>query len=331
MSAPRKKHWRRRRPLPRWLTVPLSAVALAVSWPLTKLFAKQWPRFATRSITKFMTRFPKDYVPAAHDVLVCSYYKSGTNWTMQIAVQIAHRGAAEFEHIHDVVAWPDMGARARIAVRLDDDGPQRSAPTGLRIIKTHLPLDALPYSPTARYICVVRDPKDVFVSGYHFTRAMILGPLMPTVAAWLDAYLSPDTPIGSWAKHVASGWRLRARSNVLFLTYESMRADLPATIDKIAASMRVALTAAERAAVIERSTFDYMKTIGHKFDSPGAPWGKSAGSMMRRGKSGGSAELISPEQQRRIDQYWRAELVKLDCDFPYDESFAPAHTGVPRG
>jgi hypothetical protein len=330
MSGSAKKRWQRRKQLPRWLGVPLSMVALAIYWPLAKLFAKGWPRFAARAMTKFMTRFPRDYVPAAHDVLVCSYYKSGTNWTMQIAVQIAHRGAAEFEHIHDLVAWPDTG-RMKLAVPLDDDGPQRSAPTGLRIVKTHMALDALPYSPAARYLCVVRDPKDVFVSGYHFTHAMIMGPLMPTVAAWLDAYLSPDTPLGSWARHVASGWRLRERDNVRFLTYESMRADLPAAVDKIAAFMGVALTPVERAAVIERSTFDHMKTIGHKFDSPGAPWGKSAGAMMRRGKSGGSAELLSPEQQRRIDEYWRAELAKLDCDFPYDESFAPADSGKPSG
>jgi hypothetical protein len=311
--------------------MPLSVIALALYWPLTRVFAKQWPRFATRAITKFMTRFPQDYAPAVHDVFVCSYYKSGTNWTMQIAVQIAHRGGAEFEHIHDVVAWPDMGARSRIAVPLDDDGPRRSAPSGLRIIKTHVALDALPFAPAARYICVVRDPKDVFVSGYHFTRAMVLGPLMPTVPAWLDAYLSPDTPLGSWAQHVASGWRLREHSNVLFLTYESMRADLPATVDRIAAFMGVALEPEERAAVIERSTFEHMKKISHKFESPGAPWGKSAGAMLRRGKSGVSGELISPDQQRRIDEYWRAELAKLECDFPYDEAFAAAGGGDARG
>jgi hypothetical protein len=290
---------------------------------VTKLFAKRWPRWVTRTMTKFLTQFPRDFAPAAHDVLICSYYKSGTNWTMQIAVQIAHRGRAEFDHIHDLVSWPDMNVRARYAIPLDDDEPRRSAPTGLRVIKTHLALDALPYSTEARYICVVRDPKDVFVSSYHFTRALVLGPLMPSVEAWLDTYLSPDTALGSWARHLASGWRLRERGNVLFLTYERMRADLPAAVDRIAAFMGVALEPDERAAVIERSAFAYMKRIGHKFEAPGAPWANPSGSMMRRGESGRSAELISPEQQRRIDDYWRAELVRLECDFPYDAEFAP--------
>jgi hypothetical protein len=212
-------------------------------------------------------------------------------------------------------------------VPLDDESPGRSTPTGIRIIKTHRALDELPYSPAGRYICVVRDPKDVFVSSYHFTRALVLGSLMPTVDAWLDTYLSPDAPIGPWAKHVASGWSMRGRGNVLFLTYEAMRADLPGAVDKIAAFMGVDLTAEERSAVIERSSFQHMKKMEHKFEAPGAPWANAKGAMMRRGKSGGSAELITPEQQRRIDDHWRAELERMGCDFPYDTAFDSARAG----
>ena len=87
--------------------------------------------------------------------------------------------------------------------------------------------------------------------------------------------------------------------------------------------MGVALEPEQRAAVIERSTFAYMKKIGHKFDAPGAPWAKSGGAMMRRGQSGTSAELISAAQQRRIDDYWRGQLAGLGCDFPYDAQFGP--------
>ena len=83
---------------------------------------------------------------------MCSYYKSGTNWTLQIAVQIAYRGRAEFEHIHDVVPWLELPARGRFALPLDDDGPRRLAPTELRVIKTHLPLEALPPRPPGRVI-----------------------------------------------------------------------------------------------------------------------------------------------------------------------------------
>jgi hypothetical protein len=84
----------------------------------------------------------------------------------------------------------------------------------------------------------------------------------------------------------------------------------------------VKLTPEERAAVIERSSFGYMKKIEHKFEAPGAPWANAKGAMMRRGESGASSELITSEQQRRIDDHWRAELARIGCDFPYDAAFS---------
>src|SRR5262245_37718973 len=48
------------------------------------------------------------YTPTSHDVFVAAHVKSGTNWMMQIAHQLAFHGNAEYDHIHSVVAWPDV-------------------------------------------------------------------------------------------------------------------------------------------------------------------------------------------------------------------------------
>jgi Sulfotransferase domain len=188
-----------------------------------------------------------------------------------------------------------------------------------------MPFSKLTYTPAARYIWVVRDPKDVFVSSYRFTKAVVLGPLMPSVEHWLETFLSEKTYLGSWAEHLDGGWRRRHAENVLFLTFEAMKADLRGTVERVAAFMGVDLTAEELENVVRQSSYEYMKANGAKFDTRGLspPWATPRGAMVRRGVHGSASELLSTADQERIDDYWRAELKKLGSDFPYDQAFAP--------
>lgn len=316
-----------RRTLPKWMRYPGLLFAWTLLFPLIKLLelCGRWPQAISHGMQRMMGKFGS-HRPDNHDVLICSYFKSGTNWTMHIALQIAWRGEARFEHIHDLVPWAELPERMRYTVPITDDSVWQRSPTGLRIIKTHLPLEKMPYNTSARYIWVVRDPKDVFVSSYHFVRSTMLGPLMPSVQKWLDLYLSPDTPLGSWAGHLQGGWQNRRCDNVLFLTFEEMKQDLAGVVTRMADFMGVELTPAAQVRVVQQTSYAHMKTIAHKFDVPGggAPWASGPGAMIRRGQAGTSHELISADDQHRIDEYWRAELDRLDCDFPYNEAFVTA-------
>lgn len=294
-------------------------------YPLVKVLTLfgRWPVAMMRSMARMMEQ-AEPYMPDAHDVMVCSYFKSGTNWTMQIVTQIAHRGRAEFDHIHDIVPWLELPPRIRYTVPVTDEAGWRESPTGLRALKTHLPFDKLSYSSAARYLWVVRDPKDVFVSSYRFIKSTMLGPLMPSTGRWLDTYLSRNAFTGSWARHLASGWRQRHRDNVLFLTFEDMKSDLRGTVARIAKFMNVDLTEEEIDSTAHRSSYAYMKAHSRQFDTRGLspPWAAPRGAMVRRGEARSAGELLSTEDQRRIDDYWRRELIRLGCDFPYDEAFA---------
>lgn len=296
------------------LLLPLSYLLRVFGlWPdiLVKLGRRRRPTFGT-------------YRPSRHDVIVAAYFKSGTNWTMQMAQQIAHRGEAEFEHIHDIVPWPDLGPDARYAIQPWDTSAVRASPTGLRVIKTHLPLGNVPYVPSSRYICVVRDPKDVLISSFFFVRSIILGPLMPLLSEWKRLSLMDGSLLGDWAVHLDSFWRVRDCENILFLTYEKMKRDSAGTVREMAEFMGVELTDEQQSRIVEKSSFEFMRGIGHKFDPVGIalPWAKAAGSMMRKGKSGDSSEYLSKPDRDEIDKHWRLKLEALGCDFPYDERYA---------
>ncbi len=263
------------------------------------------------------TRAFAGYTPTERDVLVCTYAKSGTNWMLQVVHQIATRGAGEFDHIHDVAPWPD--AIIPIGASLHDDGRQR-APTGMRAIKTHLNAPDVPYSSSARYVVVLRDPKDALASGYHFFHSVLGCTIDHTMAPreWVRLCVSDRLMFGSWAEHVASWWPLRARANVLVLTFDSLRRDLPGAVDRVAALMGVALTPDERAEVITRSGFAWMKRHDLAFAPPIQPLpGRAPPVMVRRGRAGGSSDLFTPEDHARLDDFFAAELRRLGSDFPY--------------
>ncbi len=259
------------------------------------------------------------YAPTEHDVFIATYSKSGTNWAMQIAQQIAHYGEAEFDHIHDLVAWPESHFSG--IVPLDDPGPQQAAPTGKRLIKTALRAPHLPYIEEATYLSVMRDPKDVFVSSYYFLFSVFdLFDHIP-MEEWLDMYLGNQYPIGPWPDHAASYWALRDRPNVLVMPFSEMKKDLPAWVRKVAETMRVELTDEQTAKVVERSSFDYMKANEPKFAPPRMRFTKERATMIRSGKKGGSSELLSREQQARIDAYCIARLEEIGSDLPYEDLF----------
>ena len=321
-------------PIPAWARPLILVLAYGVGVPLVKLLEAfgQWPGVLSGLRARAEARMAAksqegmgfgDYLPTARDVVACSYFKSGTNWLMQMTTQIAWRGRAEFEHIHDLVPWPDgPGAGTFYSIGLHDETPWRTSPTGLRVIKYHgLPSD-VPYTEEARYVAVVRDPKSVCVSSYHFARATVFGPLMPSPEHWAGYFMKPGFPLHDWAVHLAGWWAMRDRPNVLFLTYEEMVTDHPAAVRRLADFMGVQLTSDELDAVVLRSSFAYMKPISHKFDFMKIiPWARPEGAMVRRGRQGASDELLSPAMQARIDDHFRAELLRLGCDFPYDEAF----------
>jgi hypothetical protein len=263
----------------------------------------------------------RNYIPGKQDVFVSTYAKSGTNWMMQIAHHLSWHGAGEFEHIHCVVPWPDtqvMGPVVRrYAVPLQDARDWETSPERKRVIKTHFDWELLPYSEDARYIIVLRDPKDIFVSSYFFVRDGFLGAAMPSVDTWYKIYMSDG--FSSWAVNTAGYWAQRGRPNVLIVSFKSMKRDLRATVWKVAQFLNTEAPEALIDLVSQKSSFEYMKGIDHKFRmGKMIPW-RPEGAMIRKGAQGGSSELLSRERQREMDTYFMAELKRLGSDFPYED------------
>jgi aryl sulfotransferase len=107
------------------------------------------------------------YVPRARDIIVTTSYKSGTTWAQQILGWLLRGDAAALLELREVSPWVDavfMGPEKEELRELIAALPDR------RFLKSHLPLDGLPYYPEVRYIIVGRDPRDVFMSFHNHYR-----------------------------------------------------------------------------------------------------------------------------------------------------------------
>ena len=189
-----------------------------------------------------------------------------------------------------------------------------------RIIKSHLDFEHLPYSPESRYLCVIRDPKDVFVSSYHFAKSTI-GPGMPSVDFWFKLFVEERFPLGgSWVKNTAGYWAaVQQHPNVMLNSFKEMKRDLRGTVENVAKFLAIDVPAEVIDRVTEKSSFSYMKQIDQKFAMfQMIPWGQP-NVMIREGKQGGSGALITPAQQREIDTRFQERLRQMGSDFPYGE------------
>jgi hypothetical protein len=237
------------------------------------------------------------YRPDARDVFVATQMKCGTTWGQQIVYEVLMRGRGDLGdtghgHMYAMSPWIESCG----SVRLEDAAPIGSRPH--RIIKTHLPASLCPYAESARYVYVVRHPVACFSSTVDFTQ-MLGGPFALDRARALDWYCSDEMWWGSWAAHVEGWWQwARTRPNVLVLHFEHMLDDLGAAVDQVAVFLDVELEADERARVVEKSGYAYMKAHEAVFEMSPPTFFSEGGTFFVSGQRGRERGAGSAERAR---------------------------------
>lgn len=164
------------------------------------------------------------YVAKPDDLFIVTFPKCGTTWTQQIVALILHNG--ELSEGQVFKACPFLEYQGREIV---ESMKQPFA------IKTHLNYDIQPKHSTAKYIFVLRNPKDAAVSFYHhhFLFPGYIGEGV-TFSEYLPYFLRGEQQYGDYYDWVLSWWPHRNDRNVFFLLYEDMKSDIKSNILKIA-------------------------------------------------------------------------------------------------
>lgn len=261
-----------------------------------------------RMLTEEGLRRALAFQPQPTDVIITPYAKSGTTWVQQIVHGLRTRGDMNFDEITSVIPWIEMA----YDLGMDVNQPQVAHP---RAFKSHLSWDLVPKG--ARYIYVIRDPKDVVVSMYHFMAGWWFetGAISLPVFA-REQFLQSKRPTSYWA-HIRSWWPHRHAANVLFLCYEDMKQDLPHTVQRIAAFIGCALDNELLDIVVRQSSMEFMSAHKRHFDDHlirekrdavcGLPPGGDS-SKVRTGNVGDHTRELPPEVIAELDRRWQEEI-----------------------
>lgn len=277
-----------------------------------------------------------DFAFRPDDIVIGTYAKSGTTWTQQIVGQLVFGGAEDVD-VAALSPWLDLRVPPK-EVKL----PMVEAQTHRRFLKTHLPVDALVFSPEAKYVYIARDGRDVVWSLYHHhvnanaawyaalndTPGRVGPAIAPPPASvrqyfhdWLDG---DGHPFWSFWENIRSWWEIRRLPNILLLHYADLKADMEGEIRRLAAFLDIEVPADRWPAILEHCSFDYMKrNAAKRAPLGGAFWDGGAATFINKGTNGRWRDVLSEAESAHYERI-AVERLGPDCARWLAEGTRPA-------
>lgn len=240
------------------------------------------------------------------DIIIATYAKSGTTWMQQIVAQMMFNGDPDLA-VAEMSPWLDLRVPPK-----DVKLPLVEAQTHRRILKTHLPVDALVYSPKAKYIYIGRDGRDVMWSMYNHhangnqayyealndTPGRVGPPLLPPPADirqyWLEWMDKDGYPFWSFWENIRSWWQIRELPNLLLIHFNDLKRDMPGEMRRIASFLDIPIDETRWPDIVEYCTFDWMKQNATKsVPLGGAFWDGGAETFINKGVNGRWADTLT--------------------------------------
>src|SRR5436190_11602931 len=242
----------------------------------------------TRSLRRYRGSFADSsrwerFVFRPDDVVISTPSKCGTTWMQTIVGTLLFDRTDLGAPIGTLSPWLDMLTRSETEVF-----GLLEAQTHRRFIKTHTPLDGVPWHDTVTYVAVVRHPLDVALSDQDHRGNMLMERAEELLAAPVgsDRYEPPhsddppeepgdylrwfidnnEQPTGSgpngladYCEQVRTYWDARAEPNVHLFHYADLWADRDGEMRRVAAALDVPVDEGRWPAFVEAAGLESIR------------------------------------------------------------------------
>lgn len=242
------------------------------------------------------------------DTFLVSFPKSGNTWTRFLIANLLHpEEPANFGNIDRLVPESEGLTKKQLA----------SVPRP-RILKSHEYFDAR----FRKVAYIVRDPRDVVVSQFHFFRKRRRIPDDSSIEQFVTRFVAGETcDFGSWGTNVASWLVARQNSpNFLLLRYEDILARTSTELTRMASFLGVGATPELVAQAVERSSADRMRkledvntsaivTKNSRHDVP----------FVRAARAGGWRAALPEPAVKQLEAAWGPLMVYLGYELMFPD------------
>ena len=192
-----------------------------------------------------------------------------------------------------------------------------NAQTNRRIMKSHTPLDGLPYYDQPTYVFIARDPHDIFVSlTNHIANGVADVRMISGLPPWPRDEIPDDPPAffrkwmttsgipgehdgwPAWSvlNHAETFWRFRSCTNIHLFHYADLLADLDGQMRRLAAILDIPVDAELWSGLVEAAGFDSMKQRAPLLvPSGGSAW-KNPAAFFAKGKHGRWQDVLGADE-----------------------------------
>ncbi|CAM0148999.1 unnamed protein product [Urochloa decumbens] len=261
------------------------------------------------------------FEPRPNDIFLASFPKSGTTWLKSLAFAMLNRAVHspfDFDHPlcrhnpHDCVRFLEA-----ISFNETKDEPHDVLGSSPRVLATHLPYSMLPEriageGSMGRIVYICREPKDVLVSGWLFTKktsaALGLDEQSYTLQEALDLFCEGRCVNGPHWQHVLEYWEesLRRPDKALFLKYEEMLREPASNLRKLAEFMGCKFSKEEEDgglvdAIVELCSLHKLKSMEVNRNGCNSLAVRNE-AYFRKGVVGDWGNHLTPEMAQKLDK-----------------------------